>query len=277
MDEKTAELKKVCEEIFKDMKQLDADHRLESCGFHFGYSPEDSWRPDTKVLLLTLNPQARDTTTNRNSLIIPDSPWPEKNAFLDPGNPFDIKRDILLIFAEIARHMADRDIKISYEDAKLQEFVDTQMVLASYVPFRTNSKADIAPPMWDFAKNNYWNRILELWQPELIIAVGADPFAGMKTLYSEMGWVVPKKAPQEPIRAYHDKKYESKGNFRFCDCTHPRSGAKTVLLGVPHPAYKQHSGGKNCGYQDPEHPDLFPPEQAPVQLFLRKRLANASL
>lgn len=273
MNDKTAELKSVCEEIFKDMRKFDAEHRRESWGFHFGYSIEDSWSPDTKVLFLTLNPQARDTETKKNKPIIPDSPWAEKNAFLDPDNPFGIKMDTLLIFAEIARHMADKTIKVEYEDKKLQEFVDTQMVLASYVPFRTNAKPAPKSPMWDFAKTCYWNKILKIWQPELIIAVGSDPFAGMKALYSEMGWEVPKNTPREPVSDYHTKGYETKGYFQSCICSDASSGKQTLLLGVPHPAYKKHCG-KNCGYEDPEHPDLFPPENAPVQLFLRKMLVK---
>lgn len=275
MNEKTAELRNVCEEIFKDMRKFDAEHREESWGFHFGYSTKDSWRADTRVLFLTLNPQARNMKTNKNKLKIPDSPWEKKNAFLDPDNPFGIKMDALLIFAEIARHMADKTIKVEYEDKKLREFVDTQMVLASYVPFRTNAKPVAKSPMWDFAKTCYWNKILKIWQPELIIAVGSDPFSGIKALYSEMGWEV-RDTPPEPISDYHPNGYESRGNFRSCLCSDASSGKQTLLLGVPHPAYKKRCG-KNCGYVDPEHPDLLPPEQAPVQFFLRKRLAKAFL
>ena len=273
MSDKTAELRDVCEEIFKDMRKFDAEHRRESWGFHFGYSTANSWRTDTKVLFLTLNQQARNMITKKNELITPDSPWEKTNAFLNPGNPFGIKMDALLIFAEIARHMADKNIKTDYEDRKLQEFVETQMVLASYVPFRTNSKPVAKSPMWDFAKTCYWNKILKIWQPGLIIAVGSDSFSGMKALYSEMGWKVPKNTPPEPVSDYHPKGYETKGNFRSCICSDPSSGKQSLLLCVPHPAYKKHCG-KNCGYQDPEHPDLFLPKNAPVQLFLRKMLAK---
>ena len=50
MNGKTAELKMVCEEIFKDMEQKNTGLGEKSYGFHFTYSAEKSWRPDTRLL-----------------------------------------------------------------------------------------------------------------------------------------------------------------------------------------------------------------------------------
>lgn len=86
MNGKTAELKNVCQEIFKEMGQKNTELGEKSYGFHFTYSPEKSWRSDTKVLILTLNPQSWNVQERRHKTIIPSSPWPESNDYLDKKN-----------------------------------------------------------------------------------------------------------------------------------------------------------------------------------------------
>ena len=139
MNGNTAELKNVCEKIFKEMAQKNRELGEKSYGFHFTYSPEKSWRPDTKVLILTLNPQSWNVQERRHKTVIPSSPWPKDHDYLDRENIFPAKNDILAILSELGRAWTGRELEASCEDEALRTFVDEHAVLASYVPFRTPS------------------------------------------------------------------------------------------------------------------------------------------
>lgn len=268
MNGKSAELKTLCEKIFKDMVQKNTELGEKSYGFHFTYSPEKSWRPDTKVLLLTLNPQSWDGRERRHKPIIPSSPWPGSNAFLDRKKSFPVKNDILTILAELGRAWTGRELEADCEDEALQKFVDDNVVLASYVPFRTPSgrPKDLPREMKRFAKENYWNRILPAWQPELVIATGTFPFNGLWRILKKM---TGQKAPVEErkVSDYQapDTGPRCRGKYRVCTFTSP-SGKGTRLLGVPHPA----ASFGLFGF--PTMDGRFGRENAPIQNFLREEL-----
>lgn len=282
MNDKTAELKKVCKEIFKDMAQKNTELGEKSYGFHFTYSPEKSWRPDTKVLLLTINPQSKDVRTNQDTPFVPETPWPKDNDFFRPNNKFDIKNRILTILAEIASHKLGQKVGAACENETLKNFVNDNVVLASYVPFRTRStgKDSLTQEMMDFAQEKYWSKILNIWHPELIIATGNIPFDNLIGFYQRMQWSVPKPIRKE-IYEYHTQDIFplSSGHYSSCHCTHP-SGKATHILGVPHPsahfprrrkATDTKIWGSNYGYPDPKH---YPSDEAPIQKFLREQLNN---
>lgn len=268
MNGKTAELKKVCEEIFKDMEQKNTELGEKSYGFHFTYSPEKSWRSNTRVLLLTLNPQSWDVRERRHKTIVPSSPWPKDNDYLDRENIFLVKNDILTILAAIGRSWTGRELKASCEDAELKKFVDGNVVLASYVPFRTpsGSPKDLPREMKRFAKEQYWNRILPVWQPELVIATGRFPFDGIHSILEKASG---QKAAMEERKVSEYQAPETgprcRGKYRVCNFTFP-SGKNTRLLGVPHPAARFGLFGF------PTQDGRFGPDTAPIQKFLREEL-----
>ena len=268
MNGKTAELKMVCEEIFKDMEQKNTGLGEKSYGFHFTYSPEKSWRPDTRVLLLTLNPQSWDARERRHKTILPSSPWPKDNDYLDRENIFPLKNDILTILAEIGRSRTGQKLAASCEDGELKQFVDGNVVLASYVPFRTpsGSPKDLPREMKRFAKEHYWNRILPVWQPELVIATGTFPFDGIRGILSKLAGqkvaVEEKKVSDYQAPGTGPR---CRGTYRACNFAFP-SGKHTRLLGVPHPA------ARFGLYGFPTRDGRYGEGNAPIQKFLREEL-----
>lgn len=269
MDEKTAELKKLCETIYEDIKQFARDHALETTGCNFTYTEEKYWDAKKKILLLTVNPHAEPNEEH----CIPDWPWPDKNPFLAKGFNFGIKDRILTVLAEIAKHRTGNpDIVASCEDGELARFVDNNVILASYVPFRTPGQADIKHEMWEFAKNNYWSNILPVWQPELIVAVGRETYKGIKRIYRQMSKKIAKVWPSR-VSDHHDADVTppSSGYYYVCDCRFPPE-KPTCLLGIPHPANcgsrKEQGRSTNWGYPNR---DLFRNE-SPIQRFLGNAL-----
>lgn len=264
----TANLKKLCKDIFQEMTRENEELGEKSYGFHFTYSPEKSWRPDTRVLVLTLNPQSWDVKERRHETVLPSSPWPEKNEYLDRENIFPVKNDILTILAAIGRSWTGQALAASCEDAELKKFVDDNVVLASYVPFRTPSgrPKDLPAEMKQFAKEHYWNRILPVWQPELVIATGTFPFDGIRSILTKLAGQ--KAAVEErKVSDYQapDTGTRCRGKYRVCDFTFP-SGKHTRLLGVPHPAASYGLFGF------PTQDGRYGQENAPIQKFLREEL-----
>lgn len=264
MNGKTVELKVLCQEIFQEMQRFAEVHKGETSGFNFSYSPEESWKPTTKILLLTLNPHAEP---NEPPYFL-NTPWPTKNAFLDEKNIFPIRDDILTILAEIAYCKTGQKIAASCKDKDLKNFVDNHVVLASYVPFRTGGKGDITKEMWEFAKKEYWSRLLQIWQPELIITTGNDSFFGIRRILKKISGQTP-KVEEKKVSDFQQKDTLPlcHGHYRICNTRYP-SGKTTCLLGVPHPA----AAFGLFGF--PVRDGRFGPENAPIQRFLREELKN---
>lgn len=270
MNDKTAELKELCERIYEDIKQFAQEHADATTGCNFTYTEEKYWSAEKKILLLTVNPHAEPN----EEPCIPELPWPDENAFLAKDSKFGIKDRILTILAEIAKHKTNNpNISASCEDEGLKKFVDDNVILASYVPFRTPGQGDITHEMWEFAKNKYWSNILLMWQPELIVAVGRETYKGIKQIYRQMSKKIAKVWPSR-VSDYHDADVTppSSGHYYICDCRFPTE-KPTYLLGLPHPANcgsrKERGRSTNWGYPNI---DLFRNE-APIQRFLGKALS----
>lgn len=277
MNEKSAALKNVCEEIFKDMAQKNRELGEKSYGFHFTYSPEESWKPTTRILLLTINPQSWDANERRHKTIIPLTVWPKDNDFLRPDNNFPINEDILLLLAELDRDKKVAGLELSIKNNTLKKnkdfhaFVDSTTVLASYVPFRTHGSGqkDLPAEMKKFAKEKYWNKIFEVWQPELIITIGRLPFVGVRDIFKKM-------IHQDPVPIMkngsdylvENTQTKCRGVYKSCDYTFPPSAehpsGKTVhLIGLPHPSMP-------FGWMG--YPTKAVKESAPVLQYLREML-----
>lgn len=269
MNEKTAELKDLCEKIYEDIKQFAREHAHETTGCNFTYTEEKHWSAEKKILLLTVNPHAEPN----EKPCIPDLAWPDENPFLDKRFNFGIKPPILTILAEIAKHKTKNPgIPASCGNEELAKFVNDNVILASYVPFRTPGQANITDAMWEFAHTAYWSKILQIWQPELIVTTGNEPYKAIKRFYRQMSKRVP-KALHSRVSDYHDTAVmpPSSGHYHICNCRYPVK-INTYLLGVPHPANHRKEKGRstNWGYPDPK---IFRAE-APIQKFLAKALKS---
>lgn len=279
MNGKTAELKlkEVCEKIFKDMVQKNIELGEKSYGFHFTYSPEESWKPTTRVLLLTTNPQSWDANEQRHKPIIPSTVWPKYNDFLRLDKNFPINEDILLLLAELDRDKKVAGLEMSIKNKTLKKnndfrtFVDSTAVLASFVPFRTpgSGPKDMPLEMKKFAKEKYWNKIFEVWQPELIIAIGGKPFDGVQAIFKKMLHQNPmpkkKRGSDYPVEG---TKTTCSEVYKSCDYTFPLtaeypSGKTVHLVGLPHPSMK-------FGWMG--YPTKTIKESAPVLQYLREKL-----
>lgn len=274
MNGKTAELKGLCEMIYEDIKQFARDHADKTTGCNFTYTPEKHWDAEKKILLLTLNPHA-----NKNEpRCIPDTPWPGTNAFLDKHTRFGIKDNILTILTEIARHKTGNPkIAASCDDGELTEFVNNNIILASYIPFRTAGAGGITKDMQIFAENNYWSKILQIWEPELIITTGNVPFDKIRSFYEKRGYTITDSGPERTC-TYHpqDLVPPSSGTYKACQWQHA-TGNTTHLIRVPHPAANRREKNPvikystNWGYPDSRR---YPPNEAPIQKFLREKLKS---
>lgn len=180
--------------------------------------------------------------------------------------------------SEIARHKTgDQKIAASCDDDKLIEFVNHNIILASYIPFRTAGAHGITKGMQIFAKNNYWSKILQIWKPELIITTGNYPFEQIRSFYEKWGYSI---ADSEPIRTctYHPQDLipPSSGTYKASHWQHS-TGKAAHLIRVPHPAANRREQSPvvkystNWGYPNPR---LYPANEAPIQKFLREKLKN---
>lgn len=258
-------LRELCNEIFKEMSDVNKAIQNESHGFHFSYSPEKSWKPNIKVLFLTLNPQSSDGN-GQNKDIIPTMPWPRENEFLEEANKFRIKKNALVILAEIAGAVLGKNIDPVCSNEDLRNFVDENIILASFVPFRTNSSSEITKPMKEFAIEKYWNKLLPILQPNLIITTGSEAFSAIKKLL-EMQSGQKSQIHEKKVCDFHspDINPSCKGIYKRCDFKMP-SGKVTHLIGIPHPAAKFGRFGF------PLKNGAFGSGNAPIQKFLREEL-----
>lgn len=270
------ELLSRCWEIFGKMTEFYNNHRDSSTGFNFSYSPEQSWAAMPHMLLLTHHPWPQEDDELKPN---PDSPWPARNAFFDSSH-WNTKRlwtfaeRILTIAAEIAACEVGIHYKASMENnTELEDFVNANMVLASFVPFRTKTptEEDI-----HFSKEQYWSPIVELWQPELIIAAGDYPFGHMEEVLKQSGWHI-REITEEPTWKFGTRinkdVLRSNGTYKIHVCAKEPAGKKIYVLSVPSPSAnfgdKEHHESVNYGYPDPT---LYIPNKAPIQDFIGKAL-----
>lgn len=149
------ELKRLATAIYEKMRAFPSNY-----GFHFSYSPERCWRPDTKILILTTNPQAMDTR-GKPVKIVPDSPWPKINDFFDDANAFRLKRPVQALCYELSRLAGDSAYKDRCPVDAARYFADDHAVIASFAPFRTENANQIDGAMLDFSKTNIGGRFLK--------------------------------------------------------------------------------------------------------------------
>ncbi len=137
-------------------------------GFNLTYSPEDTWNEKTKILVLTINPKANQTR------IIPESPFPDEHDFFREGNPFKIRKPVQGLFWELSNiyqpNESDEPLK------KSLEFASNNIAMASFVPWRSEKSGEITESQWDFAEREIWKPLFDIWEPELIIQIGRQPF-----------------------------------------------------------------------------------------------------
>lgn len=255
------QLRALCWQIFKKIQRFDAAHRKFCEGFNFSYSPKESWKTSTDILLLTIRPRGE------GQLSIPDAPWPATNDFFTPLKDKTFQERLLTIPAEIARNKKVPVAEPYWNDKGLETFVDRNMVLASFIPFRTRPNIkdkDWEEEMLHFAQVSCWARILRDWQPRLILAAGRVPYAGIRAIFEHMSWdIFREPVPDGPAPAdILPPLYKSK--FRILRCV--TSSRKTIyLVGMPNP-----SAQGPTVY--PRKTNPFPPGEAPVQKFLRAAL-----
>lgn len=249
-------LHETCEAVFSSLKANPAPY-----GFHFSYSPESAWKQSTRFLVLTLNPQAKNSERELER-IVPEKPCPDINDFFSDKS-FPIKTTVQAILWELARLVSKPDDAFSPLQVA-NNFADRDAVLASFVPFRTASQEDITSKMWKIAKNEYWSKILAVWQPEAIVAIGRQPFENIKEIINSKhryvdGWI-------KPVTDFEACSPNVKSgkicNFRYAEFA-TQNGKKFMLAGLPHPNARGKRG----------LPCAFPKNVArdsPTRMFLEK-------
>lgn len=263
-----------CLDIFKEMEKFYGNHKDTCTGFNFSYSPKESWEAMPNVLLLTYHPQPHKNESPENPQPSPACPWPEPpepNDFFNPSRWEGLlfPERILTIAAEIASCKDGINYTASMDNKTLEKFVDTNMVLASFVPFRTANPRQ--KDLVEFSKEQYWGEIWRLWQPGLIIATGDYPFGGTERVLRQLGWDV-RVLTESPTWKFGTRKNKatplSKGKYKIHVCTDASSGKNIYLLSVPSPSAEKQMRG-NCGYPDAE---LYVPNKAPIQDFIGNAL-----
>ncbi|MCH5277610.1 MAG: hypothetical protein J1E80_07220 [Desulfovibrionaceae bacterium] len=148
-------LHQVAKKIFEKMMAYPSPY-----GFNFSYSPERSWDGRAEYLFLTINPQAKE----HDKLVTKQILWPEDNDFFteNDNNTFQIKKPVQAICYELSRlaHIRECEKASPLEAAKI--FTNNHMILASFVPFRTENEKDIDENMKQFAQNEYWGEIFKV-------------------------------------------------------------------------------------------------------------------
>ena len=265
------ELISCCWDSFEEMKKFYQQHRESCTGFNFSYSPKKSWDAMPSVLLLTYHPAPHKNESPANPQPAPPSPWPGDNELfkpdLWPNSLFPVR--LLTMAAEIALRKEGIDYTASVDNEPLEKFVNHNMVVASFVPFRTTepNKEDI-----HFSKEQYWGKILQFWQPKVILAAGDKPFAFVQDVLKGLGFAVPQEQcisvntfPSDAIHGPCTRDYK----YRVCRCTGQHR--HTIhLLGVPSP-----SAPGFCGYPRRSRP--FPKGPAPIQEFLKTELEHIDI
>lgn len=257
----TDELRQCCHEIFAKLKENPG-----KWGFHFSYSPEETWRVDTKALVLTLNPQAKDKS-HTPQRVLPDSPWPKEHDFFRDGNGFAIREPV----RKLLRELTKKDPRLERQrlsEAELKDFASTKVALASYIPWRT-CNANETLPLASFAERECWGKVLRLWQPELLIVFGPGPFKGIE---NQLAAIAASSGPKRVSRPSD----HAVGNWRASgkECVYNfrefimPGGKKVRLLGIPHPQ----ACGRITGWPTRE----VSPEEAPAFRFVREKIADFS-
>ena len=142
-------------------------------GYEFLYNTGEACRTETKILLLTINPKADP----KKKYPIPETPWhTAEHAFWAPGNEFKIRKQLHGLFHELNQALALGGHN-QCSDAQLdaREFAVKHVIAASAVPYRTVGAGDISTEMWMFSRY-LWRRILDAWEPRLIVAVGHEAY-----------------------------------------------------------------------------------------------------
>ena len=209
-------------------------------GYEFLYNPEAACCKETKILLLTINPQEGEQQ------IMVKEPCQKTHGFWQEGE-FKIKAQLWNLFEELRKNLAPH----SRESA--ETFASNQVIASSAVPYRTHDANVITQDMWMFSRY-LWGRIWAAWEPRLIIAMGlgAYHFAG-----SYFGF---------RYRALPERLCPGTGNNpdnRWIQFEKP-DGQRITLAGFPHfsryPAFPQNY-----------HPD------SPACEFLREVCLNSGL
>lgn len=254
-------LKTLCWQIFRKLQRFDEAHRAFSEGLDFSYSPEECWKTSTPILLLTIQPKAE------GALCHPASPWPPANELFTPLRDKIFQERLLAIPAELARGSQLHLTRPLWQDKSLAAFVDSHMVMASFIPFRTRPEVknrDWREERRDFARAECWAPILQAWQPRLILAAGRVPYTGVRAIFEHLSWDIFREpvpdgpAPGDCLPPLYKKK------FHVCRCV-TSSGKTIYLLGMPDPKAQ----GPTVY---PRKADPFRPGEAPVQKFLRAAL-----
>lgn len=249
-------------------------HKEQCTGFIPSCSQRPSWDCMPRILVLTHYPHPFKNEKRGKITCL----WPEdirnvhRNAVFVAENWESrlFHERLLLILAEIANLTpgTGKTFTPSISDSGLETFVDSHMVVASFVPFRStsNDKAWIAERE-RFAKEQFWGPIFEKWRPEVIIALGNRPFYGMADLLQSRFSLSRLDAGLESASISHsptaDLHGPCKGSFRSWACP-LRSGETMHLLGIPSPAAPGHYGYPG--------PTAAASARAPVQDFLKERL-----
>lgn len=248
-------LKELAYGIYEKMKAYPSKY-----GFHFSYSPESCWRPDTRFLLLTINPQAKDSKGNLVK-IEPSTPWPESNDFFNPDNIFRLKKPVQTVCYELSRLVENP----AYQDLDPLEaakrFVDENAVIASLVPFRTENVQELDEGMLEFARNDYWGEIFKVWQPEVILTFGSMPFQIIADFLKEKFRLM--ENGSTPI-----ENDGQKNSLVYRHAIYEKSPDKTIiLLGLPHPAAR---GAKGMPTNFPGNAN----EDSPLRQFLQSLIRS---
>lgn len=239
--------------IFQDVfTRLRAD--LGKGGFNLAYSPEATWSENTKILILTINPQL-NATDGTPKPEIPDTPYPESHAFFDPDNKFRIKRPVQGLLWELARLYEPGGQGDPLQQAR--DFAMRHVAMASFAPWRTVNQTELSESQWAFAAKELWGRVFAIWQPELIVAIGTQPFIRTRELFRNDEI----KYGEKRIRDFQEQPQKLKKGLKLKHVLISRL-KRIDLAGLPHPAAHGNSG----------YPVYFPDnadELSPVGRFLK--------
>ena len=151
-------------------------------GYEFLYNPESACRKETKILLLTINPQAEEKR------VIVDTPCPIQHAFW--SNQFKIRNQLHCLFHELKKI-----VEPSSKDSD-ELFASKHIIASSVVPFRTHFSRDITPDMWMFSRY-LWSRVFKAWEPALIIAVGYEAYNFVGAFFGFQYRALPENIPKQ--------------------------------------------------------------------------------
>lgn len=147
---------------------------------------------EVDIWFITLNPGG-----DRESPDHPRASCETGNAYLTetwgtnvPGGA-PLQRQVQMLFSQLANKLGDK--------RSLNEFVDSEVMSAYFIPFRSPTIAALPRRKESLAfAIRLWSAILELWMPRCILTIDTETFGALKTMLAERAYVRVTEAREFP-------------------------------------------------------------------------------